>query len=97
MRSFCGAYVIGLSYAGSPYAFHAIGSTMSCTAEAYAAVRGMNRRTAAEDFHFLDKLAKLGRIGHIEKTTVFPSPRTSHRVPFGTGQRMLRVHERGSR
>jgi hypothetical protein len=82
-------YVIGLSFAGSPYAFHAIGSTMSCTAEAYAAVRGMNRRAAAEDFHFLDKLAKLRRVGHIGTTTVFPSPRTSHRVPFGTGQRML--------
>ncbi|MCE5263194.1 MAG: hypothetical protein LLG97_06630 [Deltaproteobacteria bacterium] len=86
---FLRSYVIGLAYAGSPYAFHAIGSTMSCTAEAYGAVRGMNRRTAAEDFHFLDKLAKLGRVGHIEKTTVFPSPRTSHRVPFGTGRRML--------
>lgn len=86
---FLRAYVIGLSFAASPYAFHAIGSTMSCTAEAYAAVRGMNRRTAAEDFHFLDKLAKLRRVGHIGDTTVFPSPRTSHRVPFGTGQRML--------
>jgi hypothetical protein len=86
---FLRAYVIGLSFAGSPYAFHAIGSTMSCTAEAYSAVRGMNRRTAAEDFHFLDKLAKLRRVGHIGTTTVFPSARTSHRVPFGTGQRML--------
>ena len=37
---FLRAYVMGLSFAGSPYAFHAIGSTMSCTAEAYAAVRG---------------------------------------------------------
>ena len=87
---FLRAYVMGLSFAGSPYAFHAIGSTMSCTAEAYAAVRGMNRRTAAEDFHFLDKLAKLRKVGHIGTTTVFPSPRLSHRVPFGTGQRMLR-------
>lgn len=85
---FLRAYVIGLSFAGSPYAFHAIGSTMSCTAEAYAAVRGMNRRTAAEDFHFLDKLAKLRRVGHIGTTTVYPSARISHRVPFGTGQRM---------
>lgn len=94
LASICGyeiflrSYVIGLSFAGSPYAFHAIGSTMSCTAEAYSAVRGMNRRTAAEDFHFLDKLAKLRRVGHIGATTVFPSGRTSHRVPFGTGQRM---------
>jgi hypothetical protein len=93
---FLRAYVIGLSFAGSPYAFHAIGSTMCCTAEAYSAVRGMNRRTAAEDFHFLDKLAKLRRVGHIGTTTVFPSSRTSHRVPFGTGQRMLRFMDRAA-
>jgi hypothetical protein len=93
---FLRAYVMGLSFAGSPYAFHAIGSTMSCTAQAYAAVRGMNRRTAAEDFHFLDKLAKLRKVGHIGTTTVFPSSRQSHRVPFGTGQRMLRFMNGGT-
>lgn len=87
---FLRAYVIGLSYAGSPYAFHSIGSTMACTAEGYAAVRGMNRRRAAEDFHFLNKLAKIGKVGVISETTVFPSPRPSKRVPFGTGQRMIR-------
>ncbi len=86
---FLRAYVLGLAYAGSPYAHPAIGSTMCCTAQGYAAVRGMNRRQAAEDFHFLDKLAKLGKIGSIPETTVFPSARPSHRVPFGTGQRML--------
>jgi hypothetical protein len=84
------AYVMGLSFAGSPYAFHAIGSTMACTAQAYVDVRGMNRRTAAEDFHFLNKLAKIGSIGVIDRTTVFPSPRPSERVPFGTGRRVLR-------
>lgn len=87
---FLRAYVIGLAHAGSPYAFHAIGSTMACTSGGYAAVRGMNRRQAAEDFHFLNKLAKIGNVGVISETTVFPSPRPSHRVPFGTGQRMIR-------
>lgn len=87
---FLRAYVIGLAHAGSPYAFHAIGSTMACTAEGYAAVRGMNRRAAAEDFHFLDKLRKLGRIDVVTETTVFPSSRPSGRVPFGTGRRILR-------
>ncbi|MBU1745979.1 MAG: hypothetical protein KJ649_13940 [Proteobacteria bacterium] len=93
---FLRAYVMGLAFAVSPYAFHAIGSTMSCTAQAYAAVRGMNRRKAAEDFHFLDKLAKLRKIGHIGTTTVFPSSRPSDRVPFGTGQRMLRFMNGGT-
>ncbi len=87
---FLRSYVIGLSYAGSPYAFHSIGSTMACSANGYTDVRGMNRRGAAEDFHFLNKLAKIGKIGTMTETTVFPSSRPSGRVPFGTGRSMLR-------
>ncbi len=86
-------YVLGLRYAGSPYAFHSIGSTMVCTAEAYAAVRGMNTRRAGEDFYFLDKLAKTGGIGKVTTTTVHPSSRASSRVPFGTGKRVIRFSE----
>lgn len=86
-------YSLGLRYARSPYAFHAVGSTMICTADGYAAVRGMNRREAGEDFYFLNKLAKLNGIGRIVGTAVYPSARTSHRVPFGTGQRIVRFLE----
>ena len=92
---FLRAYVMGLSFAGSPYAFHSIGSAMACTAEGYTSVRGMNRKEAAEDFHFLNKLAKIGTIGAIHETTVFPSPRISHRVPFGTGRQMNLVMTAG--
>lgn len=88
-------YVMGLRFAGSPYAFHSIGSTMVCTPESYAAVRGMNRREAAEDFYFLNKLAKLGPVASIDTTTVYPSARPSRRVPFGTGQRIIRFLEGG--
>jgi hypothetical protein len=83
-------YVLGLMVAGSPYAFHSIGSTMACTAEAYVAVRGMNRRQAGEDFYFLNKLAKLGPVGTVRTTIVHPAPRRSDRVPFGTGKRIAR-------
>lgn len=93
---FLRSYVIGLSYAGSPYAFHAIGSTIACTGEGYVGVRGMNRRIAAEDFYFLNKLAKIGKIFTITNTTVFPSARISERVPFGTGRRMLRFMTGGT-
>ncbi len=79
---------LGLAYAGSPYAFPSIGSTMTCTARAYAASGGMNRRQAGEDFYFLQHLAKTGRVERITATTVHPSPRASHRVPFGTGKRV---------
>ena len=86
-------YFLGLRYAGSPYAFSSIGSTMVCTADAYVAVGGMNRRDAAEDFYFLNKLAKFSAVGCIGATTVYPSARPSRRVPFGTGRRVIRFLE----
>jgi len=88
-------YVLGLSYADSMYAFHSIGSTMVCTADGYTTVRGMNRREAAEDFYFLNKLAKIGSVGLVNTTRVYPSARPSNRVPFGTGQRVIRFLKGG--
>jgi hypothetical protein len=82
--------VLGLKYAYSPYAVHTIGSTIVCTDDAYISVQGMNRRKAAEDFYFMEKLAKLYKIDSITGTTVYPSGRGSWRVPFGTGQRVNR-------
>lgn len=79
-------HALHLSWAGSPYAYHAIGSTMACTAQAYAAVSGMNRRQAGEDFYYLQQLAKTGKVERVTGTVVRPSARPSHRVPFGTGR-----------
>lgn len=81
-------HAMGLAHAGSPYAFPTIGSALACTAEAYAAVGGMSRRQGGEDFYFLQELAKTGRVDHVHTTTVYPSPRPSARVPFGTGPRV---------
>lgn len=86
-------YSMGLRYAESPYAFHSIGSTIICTPEAYAVVRGMNRLEAAEDFYFLNKMAKIKPIGCIGSTKVYPAARISDRTPFGTGQRIIRFLE----
>lgn len=86
-------HIIGLRYANSPYAFHSVGSILACTPNAYAAVGGMNRRQAGEDFYFLQELAKTGRVESVRTTTVHPSPRPSRRVPFGTGRRVLRFLE----
>lgn len=82
---------LGLRWAGSPYAYTAIGSAMACTASAYVQAGGMNRRQAGEDFYFLQQLAKAGRIDRIGGTVLRPSPRPSHRVPFGTGRRVGQV------
>lgn len=83
-------YVAGLAHAGSPYAFHTVGSTIAASADAYAAVRGVPRRSAAEDFYFLNKLAKVGPISTVEGEPILLSGRTSRRVPFGTGAAITR-------
>ncbi len=83
-------YDFGLLFANSSFAFPTIGSTMICDYESYIKVEGMNKRKAAEDFYFLEKLAKNFPINKIRSTTVYPSSRGSWRVPFGTGQRVNR-------
>lgn len=79
-------YLFGLQLAGSPYAYHTIGSAFACQAAAYLAAGGMNRRQAAEDFYFLQQLSKVGGLEKLQGTVVRPSPRFSDRVPFGTGK-----------
>ena len=81
-------YVAGLLFAESPYAFHTVGSTVVCDHDAYIKVGGMNTKKAAEDFYFLQKLAKHYTINRIGSTKVRPSARESWRVPFGTGRSM---------
>lgn len=89
-------YVAGLEWIGSPYAFHTVGSTMLCSALAYIKAGGVpSKRQAGEDFYFLQQLAKVGGVSRLNASMVFPSPRISKRVPFGTGPRMARALEDG--
>lgn len=81
-------YVLGLRWAGSPYGFHSIGSTMAVDARAYACVRGFPRRSAAEDFYLLNKLTKVGIIHQASGQAIRIAGRVSSRVPFGTGRSM---------
>ena len=78
-------YVLGLEYAGSPYAHHTLGSCLAVRASAYAHVRGFPKRAGAEDFYFLNKLAKLGPIAKLQGQCIQIESRRSARVPFGTG------------
>ncbi len=89
--------VQGLRLAGSPYAFHSVGSTMLSTAAAYARAGGMpGSRLAGEDFYFLQQMQKIGGVLRIGNVTVNPSPRVSDRVLFGTGASMrAAVEQRG--
>ncbi len=79
-------YTLGLAWAGSPYAYQAMGSCIAIRPAAYATVRGFPRKNAAEDFYVLDKLAKVGSIARLAGTPLLLEGRISDRVPFGTGK-----------
>ena len=78
-------YVAGLSWAGSPYNYHTIGSIIAPHYQHYAQVRGFPKRAAAEDFYLLNKLAKTGSVTSLQHPVVKIIARHSDRVPFGTG------------
>lgn len=84
-------YIQGLRYTGYPYAFHTVGSAIAVRAYTYLKAGGMNRRQAGEDFYFVQKLVQSGGYFTLNATTVYPSPRGSVRVPFGTGATMTRL------
>ncbi|HUS87198.1 MAG TPA: glycosyltransferase family A protein [Bacteroidales bacterium] len=75
----------GTKYTGFPEVFHTVGSTIAVKAGAYVKAGGMNRRQGGEDFYFIQKLIPAGGLFYLNDETVFPSPRVSQRVPFGTG------------
>ena len=79
-------FVEAQRWAGFPFAYQTIGSSMAVRVHDYQKQGGMNRRQAGEDFYFLQKFIELGKFTECNTTTVIPSPRPSHRVPFGTGK-----------
>jgi len=84
-------YALGLLRAGSPYAFLTVGSTIAVSKDAYLKVRGVPKKAAGEDFHLLNKLAKVGPIVQLGGAPLMASGRFSKRVPFGTGQAVLKT------
>lgn len=71
--------------ARSPFAYYSIGSSLGTNVQNYTKVGGMISKSATEDFHFLNKLRKLGPIQYWTQTSVMPSTRQSERVTLGTG------------
>jgi hypothetical protein len=84
-------HVLGLAFAGSPYAYQSVGSILAASYEAYAAVRGFPKRAAGEDFYLLDKIGKVLPIRRVAGDRVRIHSRRSLRVPFGTGPRVERL------
>ncbi|WP_018274021.1 hypothetical protein WKI13_16750 [Teredinibacter turnerae] len=84
-------YRDGLSWAGSPYNFSTLGSSLAIHAETYAQVRGFPRKAGGEDFYLLNKAAKLQPIAERQEITLQISARHSDRVPFGTGPAVAKI------
>jgi glycosyltransferase involved in cell wall biosynthesis len=89
-------YFQALAYTGFPYVFHTVGSAIAVKALPYIKAGGMNRRQAGEDFYFIQKLVPSGGYINLNSTTVYPSPRTSYRVPFGTGASISKLSDDNS-
>ncbi len=87
-------YLLAVRYTDYPYAYHTVGSCFAVQAEAYCRAGGMSRRQAGEDFYFIQKLAMQGGFTECRTTRVYPSPRPSDRVPFGTGPDIARQLDR---
>lgn len=83
-------YVQALRLIGYPYAHQTVGSSMAVRSDIYQKIGGMNKRKAGEDFYFLHRLMPTGNFIDINDTVIYPSPRVSDRVPFGTGKAMAK-------
>lgn len=79
------SYALNLMLVGHPYALTAVGSSMSCTLEAYRKIGGISPFKSGEDFYFLQKMLKTGAVLRHSPALSHPSPRFSTRVFFGTG------------
>ncbi len=83
-------YLLNLLRIGSPYSFTALGSAMAFTVKAYKSLGGITPKLSGEDFYFLQKLRKFGRILLWNDECVYPEARFSDRVFFGTGPAMIK-------
>jgi glycosyltransferase involved in cell wall biosynthesis len=83
-------YFLGMARIGSPYTFAALGSAMAFPVSSYRSIGGMTPKLSGEDFYFLQKMTKFGRIGLWNEEIVYPEARFSDRVFFGTGPAMIK-------
>jgi len=83
-------YVIHLWRISNPYHFTALGSAMALPVSSYKTIGGMSPKKSGEDFYFLQKLIKYGRLLTWNEKKVYPAARFSDRVFFGTGPAMIK-------
>lgn len=83
-------YAIEMLHCGTPFNFTALGSAIAVTVSAYRKLGGITPKLSGEDFYFLQRLAKAGKVITWNSEFVFPAARFSNRVFFGTGPAMIR-------
>ncbi len=83
-------YALNMLRIDNPYAFSALGSAMAFPVWAYKKVGGLTPVVSGEDFYFLQKLVKNGRVMRWTDTLAKPSARLSDRVIFGTGPALIK-------
>ena len=86
-------YALNMWRIESPYSFTALGSAMAVPVQVYRQLGGLTPRSSGEDFYFLQKLTKHGRVLHWSDDPVAPATRKSWRVPVGTGQAIVAACE----
>lgn len=84
------AYAINMWRIRSPYCFTALGSAIALPVGVYKAAGGMTPKMSGEDFYFLQKIVKTGRLLHWNGEIVYPAARLSDRVFFGTGPALIK-------
>ena len=85
--------VLGLAWAGSPYAYEAMGSCIAVRPEIYAGIGGVPRVNAREDFELLNLIARQGGVARLSGAPLTLSGRISTRVRVSTGQALGKLVE----
>ncbi len=83
-------YAFQMKKIKSMYSFTPLGSAMAAPVWAYRKVGGLSPVKSGEDFYFLQKMSKAGKIITDNKVIVYPAARFSNRVFFGTGPAMIK-------
>ncbi len=83
-------YAINLWRINSPFKFTALGSAIACPLWAYRKIGGISPMKSGEDFYFLQKFCKVGKILNWNPEKVYPAARYSDRVFFGTGPALIK-------
>jgi len=83
-------YALNMFRIGSPYSYTALGSAIALPNRVYSALGGITPKKSGEDFYFLQKLTKYGRVIKYNTEKVYPAARYSDRVFFGTGPALIK-------